>query len=239
MFCYSLPAAAQINLKDSIVKASIINVDLGMGLPAADLADRFGAHALVGIGYQYKFENNVLFGGSAHYIFGNTVKDSTLIDNLRNDAGYVIGIDGFLYTPILGEQGFDFSLQIGHITQLLAVNPNSGITWLAGLGLLEHNISMVVDESYVPQLNKEYKKGYDRLSNGFMLNQYIGYYLFSNKNYVNFRAGFEMQEAFTKNRRGYNFDTQQIDDEVHFDVIINFKLSWNLTIFEKPKRRFY
>lgn len=235
----TLSAAAQVSLADSIVKASIINIDLGVGLPAGDMADRFGGHFLVGIGYQYKFENNVLFGGMGHYFFGNRVTEENLLDNVLTEDGYVIGNDGLLYTPIVGEQGFDVSLQMGKITKLFAFNPNSGVTWLAGIGLMEHNISFYIDDNYTPQLSKEYKKGYDRLSNGFMLNQFLGYYVFSDKSFINFRAGFEFQEAFTKNRRGIDFDTQNIDHDMRFDMMISFKLSWNLCIYEKPKRRFY
>ncbi|MBK6731633.1 MAG: hypothetical protein IPG60_11995 [Bacteroidetes bacterium] len=236
---FAIQASAQISLKDSIVKASIINIDLGIGIPAGDLAERFGSHLIVGGGYQYKFENNVLLGGSAHYIFGNTVTQEDLLSNMLIDDKYVIGNDGLLYTPIAGEQGFDFSVQIGQITKLFSTNPNTGVTWLVGIGMLEHAISIYIDKPFVPQLSSEYQKGYDRLSNGFMLNQYIGYYVFNNKNFVNFRAGVEFQEAFTKNRRGIDFDTQQTDDETHFDMMITLKLSWNLCIFEKPKRRFY
>ena len=231
--------SGQVSLKDSIVKASIVNIDLGAGIPAAHLSERFGPHIIVGGGYQYKFENNVLFGASAHYFFGNTVNEEGLLQNILTESGYVIGNDGFLYTPVTGEQGFDAALQIGHITKLFAVNPNSGVTWLAGVGMLEHAISFYIDEAYVPQLSNTYQKGYDRLSNGFMLNQYIGYYVFSNKNFVNFRAGFEFQEAFTKNRRGVDFDTQAMDTDTNFDLMITLKLGWNLCIFEKPKRRFY
>lgn len=232
-------AEAQISLKDSIVKAHIVNIDLGAGLPGGDLADRFGPHFIVGAGYQYKFENNVLFGISGHYLFGNSVTEEGLLSNMLIDDKYIIGNDGLHYTPITGEKGFDVSLQIGKITQLLSTNPNTGIALLAGIGILEHGISFYIDKPFVPQLSGKYLKGYDRLSNGFMLNQYIGYYVFNNNNFVNFRMGIEFQEAFTKNRRGIDFDTQLIDDDLHFDLMTTLKLSWNLCIFEKPKRRFY
>ncbi|MFN0274940.1 MAG: hypothetical protein ACKVPJ_04290, partial [Chitinophagales bacterium] len=144
----------------------------------------------------------------------------------------------FYFSPVLYEQGFDIHFEIGKITNLFSINPNSGVAVLAGGGYLQHNILIFVDELYVPQLNNEYKKGYDRFSNGFSLSQYLGYYFFSNKHFVNFRAGFEVTEAFTKNRR-YNFDTQSIDDENYFDMFITFKATWNLPIFREKPRNFY
>jgi hypothetical protein len=230
-------ALCQVNLEDSVVKADIFRVELGLGIPAGDIADRFGLHQSAGVGYQHKTNNNVLIGLSGAYIFGNTVKD-TSIALLFNEAGSITGTDGYYFSPLLYEQGFDFHAAIGKITNIFSVNPNSGLTFLAGVGYLQHNIFIYVDELYVPQLDKAYRKGYDRFTNGFALNQYIGYYLFSNKHFVNFRAGFEFTEAFTKNRR-YNFDTQSTDDTSHFDALITFKVGWNLPVFEKTQRRYY
>ncbi len=229
----------QVNLKDSCVAAHIISVDLGIGLPAGDLADRFGPHATVGGGYQYKWNNNMLFGFNGSFIYGSNVREDSLMYNLFNEDGYIIGTDGLQYTPILWESGIDASLQIGKITRLFAVNPNSGITFLGGVGFLQHKIWIYIDETAVPQLANDYRKGYDRLSNGLMLNQYIGYYVFSNKYFVNFRGGIEFQEAFTENRRTVDFDTGLHDDTKRLDLLINLKLSWNLPVFEEPKRKYY
>ena len=155
------------------------------------------------------------------------------------DRGYIVGTDGLQYDPILWESGFTASVQVGKITNLLSINPNSGVTFMGGIGFLQHNIWIYIDETAVPQLSEEYKKGYDRLTNGLAFNQYIGYYLFSNKYFVNFRAGIEITEGITQNRRSINYDTQMKDDATRIDMMVNFKLSWNLPIFEQPTRKFY
>lgn len=230
---------AQVNLRDSCVGAHIVNIDLGIGLPAGDLADRFGPHATVGGGYQHKWKNNFLFGVNGSFIYGSNVKEDSIINNLENEDGFIVGSDGLQYSPILWESGFDAKLQAGVITKWLSINPNSGITFLGGVGFLQHNIWIYIDETAVPQLASDYKKGYDRLSNGWMLNQYIGYYLFSNKYFVNFRGGLEVQEAFTQNRRTVNYDTGLPDDTKRFDMMMTLKLSWNLPMFEAPRRKYY
>ncbi|MFI5171052.1 MAG: hypothetical protein ACHQFW_01610 [Chitinophagales bacterium] len=232
-------ANAQINLSDSSVSAKIIHVDIGVGLPAADLADRFGPHATVGAGFQFKTDENWLFGVEGNFIYGSEVREDSIFNNLKNEAGYIIGTDGLQYDPILWESGFDVKFEAGIITDIFSINPNSGLAFTGGIGFLQHNIWIYIDEGTVPQLSEEYKKGYDRLSNGFMLSQFVGYYLFSNKYFVNFKAGIEVEEAFTQNRRTINYDTQLADDTPRFDMLINFKVSWNLPLFEKPPRKFY
>jgi hypothetical protein len=231
--------SGQVNLKDSCVKANIIQVDLGVGVPAFDMAERFGVHALVGGGYQYKTNNNWLFGVNGNFIYGSIVHEDSLFINLRNEAGYVIGSDGLGYDPILWESGFSVKWETGKITNIWRINPNSGLTFIGGVGLLQHKIWIYIDETVVPQLSPTYRKGYDRLSNGIMLSQFAGYYLFSNKYFVNFRGGIEVMEAFTQNRRMMNYDTQTADTEMRFDMLINLKFSWNLPIYNQPRTKYY
>lgn len=231
--------SAQVNIKDSCVSASLIQVDFGWGLPAFDMADRFGAHLTVGGGYQYKTNDNWLWGLNGGYFYGAKVKEDSIIDNIRTDAGYVIGSDGFLYDPILWESGFYGQVQVGKITDIWSINPNSGLAFMGGLGLLQHQIWIYIDETIVPQLNPDYRKGYDRLSNGLMLSQYVGYYMFSSKYFVNFRGGIEVMEAFTQNRRSWNYDTQMQETDTRFDMLVTLKLSWNLPIYKTPRTKFY
>ncbi|MEZ5014914.1 MAG: hypothetical protein R2794_11545 [Chitinophagales bacterium] len=232
-------ATAQVNLNDSCVSADIIQINLGIGLPAADLADRFGPHALVGGGYLYKTKTNWLFGVTGNFIYGSKVKEDSILQNISNEDGFIIGTDGLQYDPLLWESGYDVMFQAGKITNILGINPNSGLTFIAGAGFLQHNIWIYADEAVMPQLNKAYRKGYDRLSNGFMLEQYIGYYMFSNTFFVNFHAGIEVQEAFTQNRRPVNYDTGLPDTAKRLDMLINLKLGWNLPIFDQPKIVYY
>lgn len=237
----ALPAGllAQTNVQDSCVQANLILVEAGIGLPQADLADRFGYHGLAGAGWQFKSDKNLLFGLSGHYYFGDRVKEDSLLFNLRDDNGYIIGNDGALFIPSIFEQGFDVMFHFGKITSLLSHNPNSGLTVMGGVGFFEHNIQIYIDEAYVPQLNDTYKKGYDRLTNGIMFSEYIGYSYFSGKHFVNFRAGLEWSQAITKGRRGITFDTLEPQDATRLDMMINLKLTWVLPVYKQTGRSFY
>ncbi len=231
--------AQNVNLNDSIVQANLVVIDGAVGLPMGDLADRFGLHGLAGVGWQFKSKQNLLFGISGHYLFGSDVREDSVFYNLKTDDGNIIGSDGQLYNPALFEQGFDLMVYFGGITNLLAFNPNSGITFIGGIGYLQHNIQIYIDEPLAPQLAGDYKKGYDRLTGGIQFSEYIGYCMFSNKNFVNFRAGIEFTQAFTTGIRGVNFDNQLTETDNRLDMMINLKLSWILPVYQKPARRYY
>lgn len=231
--------AQTTNVQDSVVKANLVMVEGAVGFPGGDLADRFGFHGMAGAGWQTKTENNWLIGFSGHYLFGNVIKEDSMLINIQNENGFVLGNDGGLYNPVLFEQGFDLQFQVGKITDFLQVNPNSGLTIMGGVGFFQHNIQIYIDEAFVPQLNDEYKKGYDRLSNGIIFSEFVGYTIFGSKQFVNFRAGLEFSQALTKGRRGITFDTFDLQDETRLDLMLNLKVAWILPIYEKPERRYY
>ena len=240
LIAFTLAGKAQnVNINDSVVQANLIVIDGAAGLPLGDLADRFGLHGLAGVGLQFKTKQNLLFGISGHYLFGSDVKEDSIFYNLKTDDGNIIGSDGQLYNPALFEQGFDLIVYFGGITNILCINPNSGIAIRGGVGYMQHNIQIYIYESLAPQLTGDYKKGYDRLTGGVQFSEYIGYYLFSNRNFVNFRAGIEFTQAFTTGIRSINFDNQLTETDNRLDMMINLKLSWILPVYQKPARRYY
>ena len=89
------------------------------------------------------------------------------------------------------------------------------------------------------QLTEEMEKGYDRLSTGFSLNQFIGYQYFGKTRLINFFAGIEGIQAFTKNRRGYNYDTQKVDTKERFDSMYGIKVGWIIPFYKKTTQEFY
>jgi hypothetical protein len=80
---------------------------------------------------------------------------------------------------------------------------------------------------------------YDRLTNGLCLSQFLGYTNFSNSRRINFYAGLEFMEGFTKNRRNYNFDTAMKDDASRLDFFLGFKLGWIIPLYKKVPKEYY
>lgn len=110
---------------------------------------------------------------------------------------------------------------------------------MGGAGLLQHKIRIETIGNTVPQLDKEYKKGYDRLSNGLSLHEMIGYYHFGNKHLINFYAGFEFIQAFTENRRSYNFDEMKKDETKRVDLLFGIRAGWMLPVYRRAPQKFY
>ena len=118
-------------------------------------------------------------------------------------------------------------------------NKNSGLLLMGGLGFLQHRIRIENLDNRVPNLNDDYVKGYDRLSNGFAAHQFIGYMHLSNSRRLNFYVGFELNQAWTQNRRGYNFDKQQVDKEKRLDLLYGIKVGWILPLYPKGAQKYF
>ena len=97
-------------------------------------------------------------------------------------------------------------------------------------GVLQHKIRIEDRTGGLPQLVGDYKKGYDRMTNGLALTEFIGYQHFSNDGRINFYVGFEFTQGFTKNRRSWDFLTQQRMDNNRLDLLNGLRIGWTLPI---------
>jgi len=97
------------------------------------------------------------------------------------------------------------------------------------------------NEQVIPQIELDYKKGYDRLTTGVNLHQFVGYNFMSSTGGYHFYGGFYAQEGFTKNRRTINFDEPDVpvSTELRLDVQIGFKLGWVIPIYKRQPKDFY
>jgi hypothetical protein len=207
--------------------------------PGGDLADRFGNNYNVGGTFQWKTKKNWLFGIDGNFMFGEDVKENNVLQKISTSEGFIIGQDGYYADVYLYERGFMFSAKAGKIFPVIGPNPNSGLVATLGAGLLQHKIRIEDKGNMAPQLNDDYKKGYDRLTNGLSITEFIGYINFSNHRLVNFMAGLEFTQAFTQNRRNYNFDTMERDDKSRLDLLFGVRVVWLITFYKRMPKEFY
>lgn len=233
-----LETKAQSNIRDSSIAMHIVSIGYTIQLPAGDLADRFGFSSMVGGSYAYKLKNNWILSLNGGFIFGDQLKEDSILNNIANEDGLILGNDGNFASINLYERGIHFSLTAGKLFPFKKPNPNSGIIIQAGPSFLQHKIRIETSEG-VPQLNNEYKKGYDRLTNGIGLNESVTYVYFGNKYLVNFYFGLDLIQSFTKNRRDFNFDTMSKDDSSRIDLLFGFKAGWMLPLYRKAPQKFY
>jgi hypothetical protein len=108
-----------------------------------------------------------------------------------------------------------------------------------GLGYLQHNIRIENRENTAPQLEGDYKKGYDKLTGGFTISEQIGYMHLSNKRVVNFSVCFEFIQSWTKARRNYDFTLMGKDTSKRFDTFYGMKFSWFIPLYKKAPDKYY
>jgi len=238
VFCI-LHSKAQVNVKDSMVTAPMFCFSYAFQIPAGDMKDRFGTNSNAGIDFMVKNKKNWVFGADFHYIFGTDIKEKNILNGMATAQGEIIGQDG-QYTDIaIFERGYTTCAKIGKIFPLRKPNRNSGIIFTTGVGFMQHKIRFDVANNTAPQLTKETKKGYDRLTNGFMLDHFLGYMLLGNKRLLNFYGGFELIQAFTQNRRSYNWDTMERDTKARYDLLYGIRIGFIIPFYKRAGKTYY
>lgn len=217
----------------------LVSVNIGLNKPGGDFADRFGYSGQIGASFIIKLKSNWLFGLEGDYLYSQKINNREYHDYLMNSDGWITNMygDPGIVSEKLG--GFTAFGKIGKILPFLNPNPNSGFLVQVGLGFMQHKIWIEQRGNNMPQLTPEYIKGYDRLCNGLMMNQFIGYMFFHEKALRNFYCGIEVTEAYTQNRRSWDFiQERKIDDKRH-DYLFSFKLGWTLSLHKRMSNDIY
>lgn len=217
----------------------MVEFSYGFHLPGGDMADRFGYNHSVGINPTFKTASNWVFGADAIFYFGNQVKELNILDGLRTSQGFIIGQDGIPAEVFIFERGFNFNLNFGRVWNGLGHNPNSGLLTKVGVGYFQHKIRHEDRDRVIPQLRDEYLKGYDRLTSGIGITQFIGYQYLANRRLVNFFAGVELTQAFTKGRRDYQFDTMEPYHDSRVDLLWGVRVGWIFAIYKRAPDEFF
>ncbi len=203
-------------------------------VPGGDLADRFGVNSSLGVTFGTKRVNGLYLGGNVNFMFGNDVKEPNLIQNLISSNGEIISTEGKPATVLIQQRGFYFSSELGKFFKFKSAKTESGILASFGVGFLQHNIRFEHQLDDVPQLDGDYEKGYDRLTNGLMLSQNLGWMFFSPKRGGDFYIGLEVMEGFTASRREFNFDTLESEKgKSRLDLLFGVKVAWIVPFYKK------
>lgn len=241
VFCVlqSHEASAQRNIRDSLVFTPHISFNYAFQMPAGDLENRFGNNSNVGLSFHIKTKTNWYFGAEWSYMFGKSVNEEGLMQNLITDEGFIVDNEGGLARILIQERGSLTTLNVGKVIPLRFSNVNSGLLFKAGVGLMQHRIRIESQENVITQLEDEYLKGYDRLTNGLVLSQFLGYFHMSDNRLTNLYGGIEFYEGFTQGRRDYNFDTRDVDNEPRMDILFGIRVGWVIHIYKRTGREVY
>lgn len=217
-------------------KAILLHLTFGVHLPVGDMADRFGPDGNFGIGLEYLTANNFILGADGYYLFGTKVNEDPLVI-LRTPEGDIIGNDRLLASVALRERGYYFG---GLAGKLFTFNEKrTGILLTFGAGLLRHWIRIQDDNSSVTQLTGDYKKGYDRLTGGLALNQFIGWQNLAPNRRSNWLIGIEFNEGFTNTLRDWDFNDMRKLDDNRLDLRIGLRVAWTLPFYQGPAEEIF
>ncbi len=219
----------------------LINGNLTGDLPAGDMAKRFGKDFRVGFSLTYKTRSNWLFGASCDFLAGNKIKEDSFMINIKdkysgpfngkiveliNSSGYRVGV------PVY-ERGYLIGVQAGHIFNRNRSHPDNGFTLLTTAGFIQHKITIFNRDKDVQQIRGNYLKGYDRLTNGFFLEQFAGYTYFAPNGLLNFNFGLDVMVGFTQGRRDYLYDVMRPDDKKRTDILVGARAGWMIPSFKR------
>jgi hypothetical protein len=226
------------SVKDSSFRILMVGVHLSGQLPQYDLAKRFGPNLNAGATFTWKTKQNILIGFEGSYFFGKNVRED-VVSSMRNEDGFVVDNEGYPADLRSTLRGWNFHLNAGYLFNKLGHNPNSGLFFTVGAGYMQHKVKLYDANQKIAAVKGDLKKGYDRLSGGFAVSQFIGYKYLSNNRLANCYFGFECYQGFTQSFRGINYDTGLTDTQKRFDISVGFRFGWILPLYKRTKDFYY
>ena len=229
----------QGSIADTAKTISYLSISYEFFVPGGDLAERFGVGNIIGADFNVKLESNFEIGIGGAYIFGNDVRQDSLLHGMRTESGDILDDFAKVSEVFFHQRGWKTGLTVAKIFPVLSPNPNSGIKLQLGAGYSQNWIRIEHQENTIPQLSDEYKPYYDRKVGGIYLEQFIGYELFSSKGIANFVAGFQFRQAFNSSLRSYNIDDMAYVSEKKNDYYFGFKIAWNILFYKRVSTSYY
>ena len=232
--------SAQGDVSDTATNMPMIQINYGLQLPGNDLANRYGMNHTAGATFMYKTHKNWLFGVKFNYLFSENVKNKEdILSGIATEDGNIIDGNGMLTEVNYHERGFYSNVSIGKLFPVIGPNQNSGIFLIGGVGLLQHKTLIQNPENKAPQISGEYTKGYDRLTNGLAVSEFIGYMHIGNGTMSSFYVGAELIQAWTQSRRDYNFNKMKNVTDQRFDTLWGLRIGWILPISGKTSGEYH
>lgn len=226
-------------IKDSTIFVWQCELNYSFHFSELDMKKAFGNSSTMGVGLSFKSKRNFIYGFEVSYLWGGNVKDSLVLSNLMTSTGNIINRFGNYGNLRLSESGFYAGLKVGKVFAFKKPNPNSGIVLNVSGGLLQHRIRIEDRSNNTPPVLGDYKKGYDRLRNGFALKEFLGYQYLSSNRLVNFYVGIECIQAWTEARRDYDFNLHGHDDTKYLDLLWGFRVGWILPLYKHNPHEYY
>jgi hypothetical protein len=110
---------------------------------------------------------------------------------------------------------------------------------MGSLGFMQHKINIYDRDNLYPQLIGDYRKGYDRLTNGLYGDVLLGYMYYGTKKNLNGFIALDMNVAKTQGRRDWWYDVQKTGRDNRIDASIGLMMGWFIPIYQKKTEEVY
>ena len=237
-----LPAQLQMRVSktDSAGMMVYTAANYSYSLPYADLFKETTGFMGVGADLGLKTKSNWSFETGFNYYFSGKVKGTdSLFRLITNSTGSIMDGDGQPADIDVDMRMWSLRLAVGKIFPINQDHRNSGIQAKIGAAYSQRYIYIKNPDNRVAALSGDYKKGYDRLTGGFGLYQFVGYVHLSKTKYNCFYIGLEATECFSKRQREWDFSLMGQDDRRFTDIWIGLKAGWIIPLYKKEDQDTY
>jgi hypothetical protein len=224
LFVFNVKAQEEKRIDMGMISA---NVGVGYFWTAGDLSDRFGTNTGMTVALEKTFSKGSAIALEYQLNFSSNVKEDVFA-SYRNENGNVIGINGLGAFTYLRMRSNYAGISYGQALY----KKNNGIKLKIGGGLFSHYIRILDDSRNLVLADEQYRKGFDRLTNGLAAKQEVIYEYHGVTNNYHFNLGFSIMEGFTNPVRSINFDTGLASPSGRMDILYGLNLVWMVPIYK-------
>lgn len=225
------PLIAQRNPVLNEVHMVVLTATYGVHLPGGQLADRFGNGFVFGGQTEWMtWPGNWIVGLDTRFGFAGEVKENVLAF-LQDADGTTVGRDVSLSQAFLQQRMLLASAYVGKLIPVVAANKRSGIRLTLGGGYLRHWIKVNDEMRSLPQIEGPYGAGYDRLTVGPALTQFLGYQHISLSRRLNVLFGVDAMQGFTRSHRDYDYQNMSGDLSARLDWSFGVRAGLSVNLY--------
>lgn len=226
---------SQIDESDSIKTRFEIQVPFSFNIPSGELSERFGVHSELGANFNIDL-GKLHIVNSFSYIFGRSVKDSLLFSAIADDDNLLISSDNVYGDIRTYQRGFNF---FSGLSYSIWKNDYLDLRIQVQAGYLNYKTRIEVIDNNIPQLDSDYKRGYDDMMHGLAFREFIGIYYTGDRSLANFYIGFHYTHSNTESVRNYSYRYFSEYNLSSKDRYAGIQAGWIIKIGDRTTNRYY
>lgn len=197
----SFKSFSQETKRDSSKANFEFQIPYSLNSPVGDLSNRFGIHSELGLNLNIE-KGKFHITNSFNYIFGGNVKDSLLFDQIANSQFEIITSENIFGEVLVYQRGFNF---FSGLAYSIWENEYLSLRLQGQIGYLNYRTRIEVTNNDVPQLSKDYVRGYDDMMHGLAFREFVGLYYTGDRSLSNFFLGVQFTHSNTRSVRDYSY----------------------------------